>query len=471
VSLAALELHDAGLLVVGESELDTPLAPPSPGYVLLDGDKLLTGAAAASRERLRPRHVRNRFWSEPDGPPPGRPFPDEMTRGDLAHAHLEFLWKAIGAGIDEVLLVVSGAHTGPQLGLILGIARAAHVPVSGLVDAATAAAVHPWPGERLLHLDLHLHRAVVTELVRTGDVVRGRVEVAEGDGLVTIRSALARRVAALFLRDTRFDPLHSAETEQRLYDALPYWLNRLRGEDGFDLRFDTAGSERKIELTRERLAGAVDKEYERIARSVGAVKPAGEPTTLLLTHAACAFQGLESRLAKIGNLRIVALPQTASAAGALLARESIRTTGEALPFVTRLPLREGYAPALRPLPASPRAAPATEALPELPTHLLLEGVAHAVTEVPFVFGTAIPAAGRGLNLGAPARGISRSHCSFYRRENDVWVEDHSTHGSFLNDARVEGRSPLAVGDRVRLGSPGVEILMIRLADDDGPSQS
>jgi len=471
VSLAALELHDAGLLVVGEMELDSPLAPPSPGYALLDGDTLLTGAAAASRERLRPRHVRNRFWSEPDGPPPGRPFPEEMTRGDLAHAHLHFLWKDIGAGIDEVLLVVSGAHSGPQLGLILGIARAADVPISGLVDAATAAAVHPWPGERLLHLDLHLHRAVVTELVRAGDVVRRRVEVTEGDGLVTIRSALARRVAALFLRDTRFDPLHAAETEQRLYDALPYWLNRLRGEEGFDLRFDSAGSEHEIELTRERLAGAVDDEYERIARSVGAVMPAGEPTTLLLAHAACAFPGLESRLAKIGNLRIVALPRSAPAAGAILARESIRTTAEALPFVTRLPLCEGYAPALRPPTEEPRAATARDVPSELPTHLLLEGVAHEVTAIPFVLGTAIPAAARGVNLAAPASGISRSHCSFHRRENEVWVADHSTHGSFLNDARVKEKSPLAVGDRLRLGSPGVEILMIRVADDDGPSQS
>jgi hypothetical protein len=471
VSRAALELHDAGLLVVGESELDSPIAPPSPGYVLLDGDTLLTGAAAAGRERLRPRHVRNRFWSEPDGPPPGRPFPERMTRGDLAHAHLADLWKGVGGGIDEVLLVVSGAHTGPQLGLILGIARAANVPVSGLVDAATAAAVHPWPGERLLHLDLHLHRAVVTELVRTSEVVRHRVEVVEGDGLVTIRGALARRIAGLFLRDTRFDPLHAAETEQRLYDALPYWLNRLRSEDGFDLRFDAAGSEHKIELTRERLAGAVDKEYERIARSVGAIKAAGEPTTLLLAHPACGFPELESRLAKISNLRIVALPRSAPAAGALLAHESIRTTAEALPFVTRLPLCKGYAPALRPPVEDPRAASAPEVPPGMPTHLLLGEVAHAITAVPFVLGTAIPATARGVDLGPPAEGISRSHCSFYRRETEVWVEDHSTHGSFRNGERVDEKSPLAVGDRLRLGNPGVEILMIRVADDDGPSQS
>jgi hypothetical protein len=471
VSLAALELHDAGLLVVGQSALDSPLAPPSPGYVLLDGDKLLTGAAAAGRERLRPRHVRNRFWSEPDGPPPGRPFPDRMTRGDLAHAQLSDLWKGVGGGIDELLLVLTGAYSGPQLGLILGIARAADLPVSGLVDAATAAAVHPWPGERLLHLDLHLHRAIVTELLRTGDVVRRRVEVAEGDGLVTIRGALARRVAELFLRETRFDPLHAAETEQRLYDGLPYWLNRLRSEDGFDLRFDTGGSEHKIELTRERLAAAVDTEYERIARLVSAVKPAGEPTTLLLAHAACAFPGIESRLSKIANLRIVALPRSAAAAGALLAHESISAKAEALPFVTRLPLCQGYAPALRPPAEQPDAVPEADVHPGLPTHLLLEEVAHVVTGVPFVLGTAIPEAARGVNLDLGTQGISRVHCSVYRRETEVWVEDHSTHGSFLNGERVEGKSPLAVGDRLRLGSPGVEILMIRVAYDDGPSQS
>jgi len=52
------------------------------------------------------------------------------------------------------------------------------------------------------------------------------------------------------------------------------------------------------------------------------------------------------------------------------------------------------------------------------------------------------------------------------------VEDHSTHGSFLNGQRVQGTADLAEGDRLRMGSPGIEVRLIRVmdAEDDGPSE-
>ena len=49
----------------------------------------------------------------------------------------------------------------------------------------------------------------------------------------------------------------------------------------------------------------------------------------------------------------------------------------------------------------------------------------------------------------------------------VIVEDHSTHGSFLNGQRLAGRAELAAGDTLRLGSPGVELLVIRVEDEGG----
>jgi pSer/pThr/pTyr-binding forkhead associated (FHA) protein len=44
------------------------------------------------------------------------------------------------------------------------------------------------------------------------------------------------------------------------------------------------------------------------------------------------------------------------------------------------------------------------------------------------------------------------------------VEDHSSGETFVNDERVAGRAVLRVGDRLRLGSPGVELLLIATED-------
>ena len=49
------------------------------------------------------------------------------------------------------------------------------------------------------------------------------------------------------------------------------------------------------------------------------------------------------------------------------------------------------------------------------------------------------------------------------------LEDHSTYGCYLNDERVAGRVTLVAGDRLRLGSPGVELQLIRTEGSHGPA--
>ena len=46
------------------------------------------------------------------------------------------------------------------------------------------------------------------------------------------------------------------------------------------------------------------------------------------------------------------------------------------------------------------------------------------------------------------------------------VEDHSSYGTYLNGRRLEERSEAGVGDRIRLGSPGVEVVLIAVAERD-----
>jgi pSer/pThr/pTyr-binding forkhead associated (FHA) protein len=44
------------------------------------------------------------------------------------------------------------------------------------------------------------------------------------------------------------------------------------------------------------------------------------------------------------------------------------------------------------------------------------------------------------------------------------VEDLSTWGTYVNGERISGRAVLAVGDRIRVGSPGLEILLVAAED-------
>ena len=84
-----------------------------------------------------------------------------------------------------------------------------------------------------------------------------------------------------------------------------------------------------------------------------------------------------------------------------------------------------------------------------PTHVLYQARAHAIGEEPLVVGAEIPAGTRGFNLAGALQGVSRRHCSIYRNGQGVVVEDHSSYGTFVNGMRVDGRTTLAAGDRLR----------------------
>ena len=138
-----------------------------------------TGSSSArrpsARAHLRPRFVMSRFWERLDAEPLGRPFPDGLTSADLVHAHLR---RPLGArrsrrGRSDPRGAAGVLGAGPR-------PPRRHRP--GPRDARRRSRRrrggrrrHRLPGERLLLVDVHLHRAVVTELRQGQEIVRERV--------------------------------------------------------------------------------------------------------------------------------------------------------------------------------------------------------------------------------------------------------------------------------------------------------
>ena len=165
------------------------------------------------------------------------------------------------------------------------------------------------------------------------------------------------------------------------------------------------------------------------------------------------------------GVEVVLLPVQAAAAGALRERDAVRSPAGALRFVTRLPrprAPEGTVGGARGDPPAARRSPAPAPGPgRRPTHVLLGSVARAITEEPLVVGHgASLRAGRALRLEGETAGVSRAHCRLFESGGAAVVEDLSTWGTYVNGERVSGRAVLAAGDRIRVGSPGVELLLI-----------
>jgi hypothetical protein len=453
MSVLALELNDVGIRVVHETHLGTEAIPASPGYALLDGDRWISGADAARSARLKPRYTHSRFWEELDTSPLKRPFPRRLTRADLAHAHLESIWKMVG-DVDEVILVVPGWYSDRQLGLILGIARSCGMPVTAMIDTAVAASASVREGRNLLHLDLHLHRTSATSLTRENGVKRQRVEVVKDVGQVSFLDGWVKLIAEIFVRHTRFDPLHLAETEQTLYRNLPRWFERLRRQESTAIKMEAAGKEYAIELSREQVVECAAPGYEAIRRQAKTLSLPEEETVLLLSDRLAELVGLEEHLSQEPNFKVHWLLPAAACSGALLKKDLIRSVGgegEEVTFVTRLPLD---------IPQRSKKPPAVALSPPgsmpPPTHILVDGVAYPISSKPAV----------------PDSEVSDSSvvCSVYRLDHQVIVDDEISHATLLNGKRIEGKTVCAIGDRLQIGSSGVEAQLIAVKDSDGPSK-
>lgn len=464
--MLALELIDSGLLLARSRGETGEVLTEVPGFAVLDDDRTRTGSEAAERVRLKPLLAHTNFWRALSTEQLTRPSRLVRTTADIAFAQAEAVLGPYKAEGESVLLAVPAGYSREQLALLLGVINESGVRVAGLVDAALAAcSLEPAPA-RLLHLDLELHQAILTVLEYTGGersgLKRSRYEIALRHGMLDIQQTLMQFIAETFIRKTRFDPLHDAGTEQRLVDRLPTWLGELREQEQIAVSIEFGDRPLEIELEREKLIAAVERHYVELLRLVQGARVAGMQIELRLSPRIAVFPGLLERLGTLRDCEIHLLPRGAAARGTLQ-HEATISRPDSLALVYHLPIARAAEGAAA---AQPEATPA----PLRPTHLLFQGRAWHISEQPLVIGWSVDADGRGLTLPSASPGLSRSHCTVVRRNGAVMVEDHSTYGSYVNEERVAGRTALTVGDRLRLGSPGVTLELIQLVNDDGAPQ-
>ena len=452
----ALELNDVGLILAR----DGAILAEEPGCAMLDGPAPETGVAAARRARLKPLFADTRYWQELGTAALPRPMPAASTSAEVAHAQLSSLVRPYLEQGNDVLLAVPPWYTRDQLALLLGVAQEAGLNPVGLVDSGLAAAsLEPAPGN-VLQLELSLHRAVLTVLDHGGDLRRTRFDILPQHGWLALQQAWLDMIASVFVKKTRFDPLHQAATEQRMVDGLPGWLEAVREGGRAAIEIEAGGATYSVELDAQDFARAASHVYEEYARVLQRSRPAGGPLHLRLSHRFAPLPGLQERLAEIRDCETVRLPRGAAALGALAYEQFLRRDGRGLTLVQHLPVP------LRPGPVRPLAAAAPVPAAMRPTHAVVASRAYRISPHPLTLGSAVPGDRRALLL-EPGPGVSRSHCTLWSDGEATWLEDHSTYGTFVNEDRVTGRLALKAGDALRLGAPGVTLTLIRVLPDDG----
>jgi hypothetical protein len=446
VDRLALELVDPGLIFVSSRGR---ISTPSPGLAIVDGRDLLVGLDAARSARLKPRRLHSRFWEMLSDDPLARPFPSHLRSADLAHAHLLDLWETEGGNDDQIVIAVPSLYSKEQLGLLLGIADACHMPVRGMVDAAVAAAVDRPGRTKCLHLDIHLHRAVLTELDRESEIVRGAVAEESRVGLLGLYDTWARALAKIFVRRTRFDPMHRAATEQVLYVQLHNHLAALTKQGATTVAIPSGGRRHTIEVGLEDVVGPVRPAYQTLSAWVrDRTDSAG--TTLLVSNRLAGLPGLATHLRDSTETEVIELHPAAAASGALAHYDQICSSDRSLPFVTRLPAYDSR-PAAVTVAVTPPSADAEKT--EGPTHVVMGGVAHRISAGGIVLGSA-----------DSDTGDRRDRVMIRRRDHKVILEGPSSSSMTVNDVAVDGATVLTTGDRVRPAPDADEALLVTMVE-------
>lgn len=240
----------------------------SPGYVLLQkGQEPVVGESALRQSRLSPAATASRFWRDLSLNPAGVSHPQVRHQADLVWHQIKQINTEVP--LSQSLFLCPSHYGEEQLSLLSGILKAQQIAPSALVKRALAAAIANTQAE--WHLEFQLHQTLLTAIKqKNGEVVAADTRALAGEGLSGAVDAMLKTIQKRFIKETRFDPLHHAGTEQQLVDSLPEALQQLLTSDTAIVHVSTDKEDYRAEIRRDELAQALSFLWNEINSAVPA---------------------------------------------------------------------------------------------------------------------------------------------------------------------------------------------------------
>src|ERR1700722_9195904 len=452
----AIELDDRSVSFAREGRVLS--SAPSAVWDGSTGD--LPGANAWSGLRRHPTAASTRHL----GSLLSQPVATDRTVALVAAELVRRLAAQAPTAEERVWMAVPARASAQGLSAMLAIARNLSLPVDGFVDSAAASVAALALERSAIVLEVGMHHAAATYIDRDGAQVRRRRTVmSERGGLMSFYQGWLELVSTTMVKQTRFDPLHDAATEQQLFDSLAGWA-REAADQGSANAVLTKGAERfEVALTRDQFAQAGQSLHRELVRLLHELRPAGAPVTLVVQAVIGHLPGLREELEQFVDCELVSLPDGFAALATSTLDLPERTSDDPVRLLRRLPASQepGAATAVRRDMLSARQGRSVS-----PSHLLLNAQVYALGVESIVIGR-LPAGPRTIALPEGLAGVSRRHCTLAPEGDDLVLLDHSSFGTFVNGERVAERVRVRGGDRARLGDPGIELALIGL--DEGPS--
>ena len=453
MSIAIIEINDCGLCC-GNAQGEVLV---SPGYALVTNQGITTGNAALEKAYLQPQQSFNQYWRQLNLSPLSSPTPQARHNADLAYAQLLQLHQESGSP-EEIIFATPGSFDRDQLSIVLGLAKASPFKTLGLVDSAVAAAsqlnTSLAKNSQLLHLDIQLHQLVLTRLSVDNHIERTDVDVMTDIGLTTFYDNWARYIADQFIQQYRYDPLHTAQGEQQLYDSLPNWLEKINDHQELAVSLDSPQGSYRLNLNRNALLASSQGKLEQLQQKLDGLL--GQNDTLIASHRTNLLPGLASQLGTVSTL-----PANAAVLGCMENIDSIKGSEENIHFVTQIPNQKtsGQDPINQKSSSSskieeldskinPKAQPEVKPIADRrePTHVLYQHRAQAI-------GDALYLQQKEENLSFSQQ--QASDTGLFRENGQIYLRSEQ-----INISAQNPTTPLQVGETINIGPHLLQLIEV-----------
>jgi hypothetical protein len=279
-------------------------------------------------------------------------------------------------------------------------------------------------------------------------------------GIQRLQDAWLQLAAQTLVQQTRFDPLHDLRHEAALRAALPELVTVAMRDGQAQHQIDATGRELTLTLTRDQLEAACAPLLRPMAAALQTLAAGMPEARLLVAESMAQLPGMDAALGSAHLSRVSIVPAGSAACAASVLPDSTPLGAGVVQYLTRVPLPHTQDATSLPSREGSNVQPASMA-----THVVYRGRALPITAQGLVLGRE-PGDVHSLRLPEGIAGLSRRHCTLRRERGRTQVVDHSSYGSFVDGARVNGRAFLAAGSVLRLGTPGIELPLVTL-DEPG----
>ena len=421
----------------------------SPGFANIADKKPVFGNDARKVARLHPRQTYTQFWSQLSLDPLVNSSSHFRHQADLAFAHLNDIFNAVAGQKDlrdEVIIAVPSNYNRNQLSILLGLVKSCELEATGLVDLPLLIAGNSAGNDMTVYLDIQLHQSVLTTFTVTGGkVARNKVVQIPGTGLIALHDAWVNMVTDEFIKQSRFDPQHNAETEQYVYNQLEDWIGKVLKDNEILMEINNKGSVYQARVNRGHFEQRTRNIFGRIKTELESL--AGGSYSLHLPEEQSTLPGLGLYL---NNLN--AVDESLLLENCLKHLDHIKGEPGSLSFITSLP-------ASGKIKSAPTIKDAS-----IPSHVLVNNKAYALP-ASLIFGPVNGSNQAGGSVIQLAVTGSSGEIRISLTADGVMLDFKGEGNVELNGSPAQAREHLKLGDTISLPGSDTSLRLIQVSDD------